>query len=184
MSTEAQEKHTANTENLEEAFSADQASTTQESTASDAEEAKKKEEESFKEQYLRLCATFENYKKRIDKDMARWLKQANKEILTNLLPVLDDLELALEQQANSEPVKKAFEGIALIHKKLQQLIKDHGLEVIDVDAGDPFNPDLHEALTTMPASDEAMKNTIAQVVNKGYKQGEDIFRFVKVIVYA
>ena len=154
------------------------------SSAQGKNSEEKGSKESIDEQYIRLCATFENYKKRVQKEQLRWMKQANKQLLLSLLPVLDDLELALAQEQGHESVQKAFEGVQLIYKKLQQLLKDQGLQEIEVVVGGPFNADFHEALTTLPTEEEKEKGTIAQVVNKGYKQEEHVFRFAKVIVYA
>ena len=138
-----------------------------------------------KEQYLRLYAEFDNYKKRTRKEQLRWIEQANKRLLKKLLPILSDLEKAQQppENATEEQIKK-YEGIELIYKKLLKLLTKEGIEPIETTEGDPFNPTKHQALATMPNSDPKATNTIAQIISKGYKLQEKILQHTQVIVKA
>jgi len=141
------------------------------------------EQTEWKEQYIRLCAEFENYKKRMHKEQHSWITQASKQLLTELIPVIDDFELALAQPEQNNTSHGALKGIALIYKKFLQLLHAQGVKSMEVASGDAFNEDCHEALTTVDAVHGQKKGAIAQVVNKGYMLGDQVLRFAKVIVY-
>ncbi|MEM9569737.1 MAG: nucleotide exchange factor GrpE [Bacteroidota bacterium] len=133
--------------------------------------------------YLRLLAEFENYKSRSHKEQLYWIKQANKKLLTTLIPILDDFERAL---ANATPDEKGQrqEGMQLIYQKFSTLLNTQGLQALGTAVGDDFDPTHHEALATIPNTDEKKKGKIAQIVNKGYQLNQEIIRFAKVIVNA
>lgn len=135
------------------------------------------------EAYLHLLAEFENYKKRSQKEQQYFIKQANKKLLTALIPILDDFERAL---ATTTPAKKNQppEGMQLIYQKFSKLLNTQGLQALATKVGDKFDPTQHEALATIPNTDEKKKEKIAQVVNKGYQLNEEIIRFAKVTVNA
>jgi len=133
-----------------------------------------------KDKFLRLFAEFENYKKRTSKERIELFKTAGQEVLQSLLPVLDDFDRAQKiiEKSEDEAVK---EGINLIHDKLKNTLKSKNLEQVEVNAGDVFNADLHEAITQIPAPNEDMKGKIIDVIEKGYKLGDKIIRFPKVV---
>ena len=135
------------------------------------------------EAYVRLLAEFENYKSRSKKEQLYWIKQANKKLLTALIPILDDFERAL---ATPSPAEKGQnqEGMQLIYQKFATLLKAEGLQVLETAVEDDFDPTHHEALATIPNTDEKKKGKIAQIVNKGYQLNEETIRFAKVIVNA
>lgn len=133
------------------------------------------------EDYVRLLAEFENYKTRSQKEQLYWIKQANKKLLAVLIPILDDFERAL---ATSVEKGETQEGMQLIYQKFSTLLNGEGLKVLTTAIGDDFDPAHHEALATIPNTDEKKKGKIAQIINKGYQLNEEIIRFAKVIVNA
>ena len=134
-----------------------------------------------KDKFLRLFAEFENYKRRTSKERLELFKTANQEVLTAMLPVLDDFDRALVEIAKSEE-KELLAGVDLISNKLRNTLKDKGLELVEVKTGDAFNADIHEAITQIPAPNDELKGKIIDVVEKGYKLGERIIRFPKVVI--
>jgi molecular chaperone GrpE len=98
-----------------------------------------------------------------------------------LLPVLDDFDRAMVQIAKSED-ELLLKGVELIHEKLKNTLVSKGLEQVEVKAGDDFNADFAEAITQIPAPSEALKGKIVDVVEKGYKLGDKIIRFPKVVI--
>lgn len=134
-----------------------------------------------KDKFLRLFAEFENYKKRTAKERLEMYKTAGQEVLVSLLPVLDDFDRALGQLAKLED-QSMFSGITLINNKLKDTLVSKGLEPFEVKIGDSFNADFHEAVTQIPAPSDEMKGKIVDVLEKGYKLGEKIIRYPKVII--
>jgi len=133
-----------------------------------------------KDKFLRLFAEFENYKKRTSKERIELFKTAGQEVLQSLLPVLDDFDRAQKEIEKSED-KAVKEGVNLIHEKLKSTLKSKSLELVEVNAGDTFNADIHEAITQIPAPNEDLKGKIIDVIEKGYKLGDKIIRFPKVV---
>ncbi|MCW4468416.1 nucleotide exchange factor GrpE [Flavobacterium sp. MFBS3-15] len=134
-----------------------------------------------KDKFLRLFAEFENYKKRTSKERLDLFKTANQEVLQALLPVMDDFDRALAQIAKSED-EVLLKGVELIHNKLKDTLVSKGLEQVEVKAGDAFDADFAEAITQIPAPSPELKGKIVDVVEKGYKLGDKIIRFPKVVI--
>lgn len=134
-----------------------------------------------KDKYLRLFAEFENYKRRTTKERIELFKTANQEVLLAMLPVLDDFDRAVVEIAKSED-EVLMKGVELIHEKLKNTLVAKGLEQIDVKAGDAFDADFAEAITQIPAPSDKMKGKIVDVLEKGYKLGDKIIRFPKVVI--
>ncbi|MCO6146773.1 nucleotide exchange factor GrpE [Flavobacterium sp. NRK1] len=134
-----------------------------------------------KDKFLRLFAEFENYKKRTSKERLELFKTANQEVLQALLPVLDDFDRAMTQISKSED-EVLLKGVELIHNKLKDTLVSKGLEQVDLKAGDTFDADFAEAITQIPAPTEELKGKIVDVVEKGYKLGDKIIRFPKVVI--
>jgi len=134
-----------------------------------------------KDKFLRLFAEFENYKKRTSKERMDLFKTANQEVLLAMLPVLDDFDRATVEinKSDDENLKK---GVELIHEKLKSTLVAKGLEQVEVRAGDAFNADFAEAITQIPAPSEKLKGKIVDVIEKGYKLGDKIIRFPKVVI--
>lgn len=134
-----------------------------------------------KDKGLRLFAEFENFRKRTAKEKIELYSTASEGVINALLPVLDDFDRALQQMEKSND-KDHLEGILLINNKLKEALKSKGLELVEVASGDDFNADVHEAITQIPAPSNDLKGKIVDVVEKGYKLGEKIIRFPKVVI--
>ncbi|WP_439952031.1 nucleotide exchange factor GrpE [Flavobacterium psychrotrophum] len=134
-----------------------------------------------KDKFLRLFAEFENYKKRTSKERIDLFKTANQEVLQAMLPVLDDFDRALVQISKSED-EVLLKGVELIHNKLKDTLTSKGLEQVELKAGDAFDADFAEAITQIPAPTPKLKGKIVDVVEKGYKLGDKIIRFPKVVL--
>ena len=137
-----------------------------------------------KDKFLRLFAEFENYKKRTSKERVDLFKTANQEVLQAMLPVLDDFDRALIQISKSDTTEEQvlLKGVELIHEKLKSTLVSKGLEVVEIKTGDDFNADFAEAITQIPAPSDDLKGKIVDVIEKGYKLGDKIIRFPKVII--
>jgi molecular chaperone GrpE len=134
-----------------------------------------------KDKFLRLFAEFENYKRRTTKERIELFKTANQEVLLAMLPVLDDFDRAIVE-INKSDDELLTKGVELIHEKLKSTLVSKGLELVEVNAGDAFNADFAEAITQIPAASDDMKGKIVDVLEKGYKLGEKIIRFPKVVI--
>jgi molecular chaperone GrpE len=128
--------------------------------------------------YLRLAADFDNYRKRVAREHLELTKRANERILNELLPVLDDLERALEA-ASAHEEAKLEEGVELVHRSLAALLERHGLTPIETEGA--FDPHVHEALLAQPG-DGVDPGSVLQVLQKGYRLGDRVLRPARVIV--
>lgn len=133
-----------------------------------------------KDKYLRLFAEFENFKKRTAKERIELFKTAGQEVISSLLPVLDDFDRAITQ--THEERANEIEGFKLIQNKLNDVLKSNGLEVTDTKIGDVFDAEIHEAITLIPAQKDSEKGKIIDITEKGYQLGDKIIRFPKVVV--
>lgn len=134
-----------------------------------------------KDKFLRLFAEFENFKKRTTKERIDLFRTANQEVLQALLPVLDDFDRAMVQISKTED-ELLLKGVQLIQEKLKSTLVSKGLEEVELKAGDDFNADFAEAITQIPAPSDKLKGKIVDVVEKGYKLGDKIIRFPKVVI--
>lgn len=134
-----------------------------------------------KDKYLRLFAEFENYKKRTGKERMEMYRTAGQEVITAMLPVMDDFDRALAEIKKSDD-DGLYKGVLLIKNKLQETLTNKGLEDMKVEKGDIFNADKHEAVTQIPAPSANLKGKIIDVLEKGYILGDKIIRFPKVII--
>lgn len=140
------------------------------------------EAEAKRDEYLgdlkRLAADFDNYRKRAARDQESLVARAHERLVKDLLPVLDDLERALEAGEEHDEAK-VIDGIKLVQQALQGTLVREGLEEIATDG--PFDPHVHEALLTQPA-EGAEEGSILQVLQKGYRLGDRVLRPARVIV--
>ncbi|MBE7660318.1 nucleotide exchange factor GrpE [Tenacibaculum finnmarkense genomovar finnmarkense] len=147
-----------------------------------------------KNKYLRLFAEFENYKKRTSKERVELFKTAGQQVMTALLPILDDFERAsahaetnkketkkLDKEASKE-IASLNKGMSLIQQKLVATLEQKGLTSVEVKSGDTFDADVHQAITQIPAPSDKLKGKIIDCVEKGYKLGDKIIRHPKVVV--
>lgn len=136
---------------------------------------------SEKDKFLRLFAEFENYKRRTSKERVELFKTANQEVLLAMLPVLDDFDRAIAEIKKTDD-NVLIQGVELIQEKLKNTLVSKGLEEIEIKAGDAFDADFAEAITQIPAPSAKLKGKIVDVIEKGYKLGDKIIRFPKVVV--
>lgn len=134
-----------------------------------------------KDDYLRLMAEFDNFRRRVAKEKIDLITTASEGVLKNLLPIIDDFERALQNIEQSEDSEAVKQGTNLIYKKLKDFLKSNGVEEIEA-VGLDLDTDLHEAIAQLPASDSKQKGKIIEVTQKGYKLGEKVIRFAKVVV--
>ncbi len=136
---------------------------------------------SAQDQYVRLYAEFENYRRRQAKENQTLQQTAGQGMVMAILPLLDDLERALHQPEDPAQYAQFRTGIQLIHHKFIQTLKDKGVEEV-VALNQPFDPDRHEAITHIPASQPEQVGLVLDVIEKGYSMGERMVRFPKVVV--
>lgn len=146
-----------------------------------AMEALKAELDEANDKYLRKVAEFENYKRRSAKERIELIQTAGKEVITDLLDVLDDCDRAQKQLDTSDNAAAIKEGVMLVFNKLRTSLQNRGVKAMDTINQD-FNADLHEAITEIPAASEEMKGKIIDEVIKGYYLNDKIIRYAKVVV--
>ena len=134
----------------------------------------------LKEKNLRLLAEFENYKKRTMRERLDLLNSASKDVILSLLPVLDDFERA-KRHAEGSSEEEFSEGVRLVYNRLNSVLQSLGLKAMD-SVGESFDPELHEAITEVPAPNESMKGKVLDVIEKGYTLNDKIIRHAKVVV--
>lgn len=140
-----------------------------------------KDLEESKDKYLRLYAEFDNYKKRTIKERRDLIVTAGRDTISAILPVLDDFDRA-KQSADDENSQEVFtEGVSLVYNKLHNVLKSKGVQAMESN-GQPFDPELHEAITEIPAPSEEMKGKIIDTIEKGYLLNDKIIRHAKVVV--
>lgn len=125
------------------------------------------------DKYLRLYSEYENYRKRTNLEKADLLINGSREMMKAILPVIDDFERALAATED--------EGVKLIYNKMLKILEQKGLKAMEV-KGEKFDENLHEAITRIPATEEAMKGTVVDVVEKGYYLNDKVLRYAKVVV--
>src|SRR5688572_14940521 len=133
-----------------------------------------------KDKYLRLYAEFDNHRRRTAKEKLDMIQSANEQLLQSLLPIIDDFERA--EKSFKDKNDKESEGFFLIQNKFKKIIEQKGVKLMEASAGSDFNPDLHEAITQIPAPTEKLKGKVVDVVEKGYLLGDKVIRFAKVVV--
>lgn len=186
MNTSNVEETTANQAETEET----QAQAAEEQPQADAATEEQAEEEGkaegqevqtdWQDRYLRLYAEFDNFRKRTMRERGDLIRNASKDVLESLLPILDDFERAQIAAADSEDVNGLKEGQQLIHNKLKQILKAQGVEQLEVQPGDAFDVDIHEAITRIPSPE--LSGKVVDVVEAGYKLNDAVIRYAKVVV--
>jgi molecular chaperone GrpE len=156
-------------------------STNEELSSEDQLSAKDKQLEELKDKHLRLMAEFENFKRRSIREKMDMMKNAAKDTMTALLPVLDDFDRARKAADENDKGDLFAEGIGLVYKKLYNTLEQKGLKPMETN-GENFDPELHEALTEVPAPSEEQKGKIIDTVEKGYWLNDKIIRHAKVVV--
>lgn len=140
----------------------------------------KQDLENEKDKFLRLFAEFENYKRRTTKERIEMYKTAGQEVIQSLLPVMDDFDRALKEYSE-EKDDPHVQGMTLISNKFKETLKSKGLEEATVKVGDTFDAEIHEAITQIPAPKKKLVGKVVDVIEKGYKLGDKMIRFPKVV---
>ena len=140
----------------------------------------REEQTDWQERYLRLYAEFDNFRKRTMRERGDLIRNASKDVLESLLPVLDDFERAQTAAGDSDDIHGLKEGHQLIYIKLKQTLKANGVEQLEVQSGDVFDVDIHEAITRIPSPEHSGK--VVDVVEAGYKLNDAVIRYAKVVV--
>ena len=183
-------KNKENTEDLNEKIQQEQINETVESTTEENVETTENqpEEESDKakiaelnEKYVRLYSDFDNYRKRTIREKADIISNASAEVIKDLLPVLDDFERAIANNENMEEGDSIKEGFQLIYNKFKNILVAKGLEAMEA-KGNVFDPELHEAITNIPAPSDEMKGKVVDVIERGYMLKGKMLRYAKVVV--
>ena len=148
--------------------------------APEVQEPSEQEDTDWQDKYLRLYAEFDNFRKRTMRERGDLIRNASMDVLEKMLPVLDDFDRAAAD--GSEDVEAVREGRNLIHTKMRQLLEAQGLAKMDVNQGDAFDVELHEAITNIPAPTPELAGKVVDVVEPGYKLNDKIMRYAKVVV--
>ena len=135
----------------------------------------------LKDKYLRLAAEFENYKRRTVKEKLNMMGTANRDTLSALLPVLDDFDRAKKNAEDENSTEPFSEGVMMVYNKLFNTLQLKGIKAMESN-GEEFDPELHEAITEIPAPSEDMKGKVIDTVEKGYYLKDAILRYAKVVV--
>lgn len=139
------------------------------------------EKNELNDRFLRLYSEFDNYKKRTQKERFELIDTASERVILDILPVMDDFERAIAANEKIEDISSVKEGFELIYHKLLQILRKNGVEEVPA-KGEPFDTDFHEAITHVPAPTEEEKGRVVDVIQKGYKMGDKMIRYAKVIV--
>jgi len=151
--------------------------------ATSAVEMLKEELSLANDKYLRLYAEFDNFRRRTIKEREEGRKMEGKDLIVSLLPVLDDFERAFKAMENATDVAPIKEGVTLVQHKLKNILSQKGLKAME-SIGSPFDPELQEAITSVPAPSEDLKGKVIDEMEKGYTLNDKVVRFAKVIVGA
>jgi molecular chaperone GrpE len=134
-----------------------------------------------KDKFIRLYSEYENYRKRTAKEKIDIITNASEGLLKEILPVIDDFERAITNNKKVDDASTIKEGFELIYNKLNKTLVNKGLKTMD-SQGQAFDPDIHEAITKIPATSKKMKGKVVDVIEKGYMINEKVIRFAKVVV--
>jgi len=134
-----------------------------------------------KDKYLRLYSEFDNYRRRTSKEKLDLMQTAGERIISEFLTVLDDFSRA-EKSSDSKDEVAVQEGLKLIAQKFENILQSQGVKLMETPVGLDFNPDLHEAITQIPAPKDKLKGKIVDTIENGYYLGEKVIRFAKVII--
>lgn len=161
----------------------DQNETQEETKEEEKEPSHEDQLNEAKDKYLRLYSEFENFRRRTSKEKLDLISTANKDLMADLIPVLDDFERAMSASKGTEDAKSFKEGIELIQNKFSKALENRGLKKMKVKKGDKFDDEMHEAITQIPA-EKKLAGKVVDVVEAGYYLGETVVRFAKVVVGA
>ncbi|MCO6500695.1 MAG: nucleotide exchange factor GrpE [Vicingus serpentipes] len=176
---EEKQEEEINTEEQQEQVETSSENDQQELTPEEDLEAKVKE---ATDKYLRLYSEFDNFRKRTQKEKIELYKTAGEDVISAILPVMDDFERAQKAMEESDDIQGVKDGIKLIHDKLVNILKQKGLEAVESAIGKDFDVENHEAITQIPAPTEKEKGKVLDEVERGYQLNGKIIRYAKVVV--
>lgn len=143
----------------------------------------KEEVNELKDKYLRLYSEFENYRRRTAREKMELIGTANEELMLEILPVIDDFERALDSiPGDKTDVSSVKDGVQLIYNKLKNITEKKGLRKMELKPGDEFNPEIHDAVSQIPATDKKLKGKVVDTIEKGYYLNDKVIRFAKVVI--
>ena len=172
--TKDQEEHTIN--------EADRSTQDTEKETVEAKELTAEEKyNELNDKYLRLYSEFDNYRKRTSRERVELFKTAGQDILTDLLPIMDDFERAMQNMDKKGDVKTIRQGVDLIFNKFRTTLENKGLKHFK-SIEKEFDPEINEAITKIPAPSKKLKGKVVDEVEKGYMLNEKVIRFAKVVV--
>jgi len=189
-------KKTQNTDNQEDlkdqevnsALEQEQAETDKDTPTEEEDKEEKKEEPGIEEKmaelqekYIRLSAEFDNYRKRTLREKMDLQVSAREDILSNILPVVDDFERGMDSVEKATDIDAVKEGLKLIYTKFSSFLTQQGVKPIDA-VGKKFDTDLHEAITKIPVESKKKKGKVVDVVEKGYTLKDKVIRYAKVVI--
>lgn len=137
--------------------------------------------EALRDRHLRLAAEFDNYRRRTRQELTKTREAAQADLVGRLLDALDDLERVSNMPAESTTVEALHEGVELVDRKIRKQLQEAGLERIEAEDG-PFDPQVHEALVTVPTADSELDETVSRVFVQGYRFGDRLVRPARVEV--
>ena len=190
----AKNKKAKNNQEENEVLEAENQTTTQEAVEENMEQEVEEQEElsveeklgielaEAKDKYLRLYSEFENFRRRNAKERIDLIKTASSDLMVELIPSIDDFERARKANENQEDIEAVKQGFELISSKLLKTLEAKGLKEMKTEKGTAFDADLHEAVTQFPVEEEKLKGKIIDCVEKGYKLGEKVIRYPKVVI--
>jgi len=135
----------------------------------------------MQDKYIRLSAEFDNYRKRTLREKIELSKTGGESVIISLLPVVDDFDRAIVSMSDTDSCTAIKQGLELINTKLSAFLKQNGVSEIKA-INEPFDPDIHEAVTSMAVDDASLKGMVIEVIRKGYTLHEKVIRFPKVVV--
>lgn len=145
------------------------------------EDKLKAEVAEWQNKHLRLYAEFDNFKRRTSKERLELLQIAGKDVIVDLLPILDDFERAQKSMETATDIEAVKEGVKLVHHKLRNTLANKGLKEMDA-KGKDFDADVHEGITNIPAPSNDLKGKVVEELEKGYYLNDKVIRFAKVII--
>lgn len=175
------EQTTEATEAVTEEKATEEKATEEKATEEDALAALQSKYDQLNDTLLRTMAEYDNYRKRTLREKADLIKTGGESVLIGVISVLDDLERGLQAMETAQDIEGVKEGMRLIHTKMSGFMKQNGVTPIETEAL-PLDTDVHEAIATIPAPNEALKGKIVDCVQKGYYLHDKVIRFAKVVV--
>lgn len=181
MQEEVSANETVNNENVAETEAKEEATTEATAEEEKAEPTPEEKLADLNDKYLRKIAEFENYRKRTMKEKAELILNGAERTVTAFLPVIDDMERAIDNAAKSDDIEAVREGINMIFQKFEKVLDSLGVKKIDTTDAD-FNTDFHEAIAMVPGMGEDKKNKVIDCVQTGYMINDKVIRHAKVAV--